>query len=174
MTCCRSPSPPSSSDYPKSGEAWYYLGLLLHTEGDLDAALPAHLKAVECGSGRFKINGLYNAACVHSLQERPGEALAFLERCAEAGSINARWTLRDDDLASIREQPRFRTAVARMWINEARVLMERNLDDRAIDALTEAQDLGFDDFASILADPDFQRLRTSKAFAELQENRSPG
>jgi transcriptional regulator GlxA family with amidase domain/protocatechuate 3,4-dioxygenase beta subunit len=157
---------------PTNAVAWYGLGSLLHERGDLKGALQAHLKAAEFGSGRIRIDGRYNAACVYALLGRSDEALSSLEQCARAGAGHAQWAMEDQDLAAIHNHPRFRIAVAEMWINNARALLKRKRHAPAIEALREAAWLGYSDFGSILVDPSFRPLHTDPAFRELQRRHS--
>jgi serine/threonine protein kinase/tetratricopeptide (TPR) repeat protein len=51
---------------------------------------------------------LYNIGCLHAVGGRPGLALDHLERAMELGMRNRDWLMTDPDLASIREDPRFK------------------------------------------------------------------
>jgi len=56
---------------------------------------------------------LYNLACFNALTERPDEALDWLEKAVEGGFYARGKITSDNDLASLRENPRFTAAVAR-------------------------------------------------------------
>lgn len=55
----------------------------------------------------------YNLACFQALQGKKDEALANLEKAVAAGFANAPHMLKDDDLASLREDPKFVALVAK-------------------------------------------------------------
>jgi serine/threonine protein kinase/tetratricopeptide (TPR) repeat protein len=55
---------------------------------------------------------LYNVACFHAVAGRPDIALDHLERSIEMGMRNRDWLMTDPDLASIREDPRFRALLS--------------------------------------------------------------
>lgn len=56
----------------------------------------------------------YNLACSLALVERPGEALDELERSVDLGYDDAAHLVADEDLASLRSEPRFRALVERL------------------------------------------------------------
>jgi serine/threonine protein kinase/Flp pilus assembly protein TadD len=55
---------------------------------------------------------LYNVACFHAVAGRPEIALDHLERSIEMGMRNRDWLMTDPDLASIRDDPRFRALLS--------------------------------------------------------------
>jgi tetratricopeptide (TPR) repeat protein len=154
-------------DHPEHGEAWYEIGHLYHLRGDLERALPAHLNAARFGKGRSKTSGLYNAACVHAMQGKADEALDLLEAAAEAGLRNANWALQDSDLAAVRDAPRFQQILARIWVNEAGGVAARGDRDGALERLEKAAALGYDAFASLADDPQFEPIRDTARFQAL-------
>ncbi|QDU67166.1 TPR end-of-group domain-containing protein [Engelhardtia mirabilis] len=56
----------------------------------------------------------YNLACSLALTGARDEALATLEHCLEIGYDDADFMLADDDLACLRDDPRFRNLVDRL------------------------------------------------------------
>lgn len=56
----------------------------------------------------------YNLACSLALMERPAEALDALEHSVALGYDDAAHLLADEDLVSLRTEPRFRALVARL------------------------------------------------------------
>lgn len=56
----------------------------------------------------------YSLAQIHAVRGESEEALRWLERGVEAGWVEAGITVRDPLLASIRDEPRYRTLVSRM------------------------------------------------------------
>jgi adenylate cyclase len=55
---------------------------------------------------------VYNLACFHSVAGRPEEAIDFVEKALDLGFLHKEWYLTDSDLANIRENPRFKQALA--------------------------------------------------------------
>ncbi|MFM7749844.1 MAG: TPR end-of-group domain-containing protein, partial [Opitutaceae bacterium] len=54
----------------------------------------------------------YNAACCEARRGRPGPALDYLERALKLGFSDAAHLKADEDLASLRKEPRFQRALA--------------------------------------------------------------
>jgi tetratricopeptide (TPR) repeat protein len=54
----------------------------------------------------------YNVACLYALDGKRQEALECLEECQRLGFSNMDWIQRDPDLASLRDEPRFRRLFA--------------------------------------------------------------
>lgn len=52
---------------------------------------------------------LYNVACNFATLGRTDEAIDFLEKAVEKGTINAEWAKNDEDLMKLRGNPRFET-----------------------------------------------------------------
>jgi len=55
---------------------------------------------------------IYNMACLKARTNRPTEALAYLERAANAGFTDFLHIERDEDLASLREMPQYKALIA--------------------------------------------------------------
>jgi serine/threonine protein kinase/Flp pilus assembly protein TadD len=55
---------------------------------------------------------VYNLACFHSVAGRVEEAIDFVEKALDLGFLHKEWYLTDSDLANVRENPRFRRALA--------------------------------------------------------------
>lgn len=56
----------------------------------------------------------YNLACSLALTDQPTHALDALEKCVALGYSDADWMESDDDLASLREDPRFVRLLAQL------------------------------------------------------------
>jgi putative intracellular protease/amidase len=97
---------------PSYGYAWYRLGLVLHTAGRLDEAIPAHRKAAE--SDDYRARGLYNLGCALALQGDTAGAVAALEEAFAAGFPNALALRNDTDLASLQGDPAFEVLVEKV------------------------------------------------------------
>lgn len=94
---------------PEDAAAWLGLGLALHLGGDLEAAAVAHERAAAFASQRPR--ALYNLACARALLGQTAPALDALERAVEAGFRDAGTLAGDQDLASLRGDPRFQALV---------------------------------------------------------------
>src|SRR5262245_30036255 len=95
---------------PNNAIAWHHLGYALHTLGRLDEALEAHLKAAEMR--QTKPIGLYNAGCVYALKKDKDKAFEFLMKAAGSGFGQTDQLDADEDLASLRDDPRWAKLVA--------------------------------------------------------------
>ena len=56
----------------------------------------------------------YNVACFYALEGQGDKALTSLESAVDHGSVSASWMQNDDDLASIRDNPRFDALIERL------------------------------------------------------------
>lgn len=56
----------------------------------------------------------YNLGCSYALLGRKDDAFRALSRAVEMGYADARWMDRDDDLDSLREDPRFKLLLKRI------------------------------------------------------------
>ena len=57
---------------------------------------------------------LYNVACVYSLADMPGEALACLDKAVQNGFGHREWLDNDTDLDRLRGDPRFKTLLQKL------------------------------------------------------------
>jgi len=94
---------------PKDGHAVMMQGYALHAAGRLDEALAVHERAAQFPEVRPV--ALYNAACVHALKGEADKAFATLDEAIKAGFGGADHMKKDDDLKSLRNDPRFDAAV---------------------------------------------------------------
>lgn len=97
---------------PDDGEAWHMLGYALHSEGRLDEALKAHLKATEFPA--VAAMATYNVACVHALKGHPDEAFTWLDKAIEKGFRRATFLEGDSDLDSLHDDPRWAKLLERV------------------------------------------------------------
>jgi beta-lactamase regulating signal transducer with metallopeptidase domain/Flp pilus assembly protein TadD len=96
--------------YPRSGRAWFNYGYAALHGGDHAAAADAFQRAVQLGH-RVGTSS-YNVACALALQEKKDEAFAWLDRAKNAGFDLEDYLDDDDDLDSLRRDPRFRALKA--------------------------------------------------------------
>ncbi|MBI1851035.1 MAG: DUF2911 domain-containing protein [Planctomycetes bacterium] len=97
---------------PEDGRNWVNLGFALHSAGKYDEALKAHLKAAEFDN--VKGNGCYNAACVYAIKNDKEKAFEYLKKAADAGFSDGQQFADDEDLKSLRDDPRFQKMVAEL------------------------------------------------------------
>jgi hypothetical protein len=90
---------------PEDSQAWFLLGLALHGSGQLERALEVHSKAATYPERRAV--ALYNLACAHALLGHVDEAFEALTDARAAGFTNVTQLTIDQDLASLRGDPRW-------------------------------------------------------------------
>lgn len=91
---------------PKSADPWYSIGKELLRAEDYDRS--AHAFRESAARSPKPGNSLYNTACALARKGDTGGALDFLAKAIESGFDDAGLIARDDDLDSIRGEPRFR------------------------------------------------------------------
>jgi tetratricopeptide (TPR) repeat protein len=82
-------------------------------------ALGDHARAKRWGHRAIEIAPddsvvLYNVACNLSTQGETDEALAYLERAVDNGSVSAAWMRNDEDLSNLRDDPGFAKLLQRV------------------------------------------------------------
>jgi transcriptional regulator GlxA family with amidase domain len=97
---------------PKDGYCWNRLAVALFYAGDAKGAVSAAKKAA--AFPEVRPSALVNLACMYARAGKRNEALGALEEAVAAG-FTAKWRLQgDDDLASVRDDPRFQKLLARL------------------------------------------------------------
>ena len=87
-------------------------------------SLPLYRQAWEQG---VRTEGMsYNAACAAALAGEKAEALTWLERAVDAGFAEAGHLKKDEDLASLREEPAFARIAEKAAANEAKLNAAQN------------------------------------------------
>jgi len=94
---------------PPDGRALYDVGRDLLKYADYDRAARAFVAAAQAGVREG--TSLYNAACARALADQRPEALDLLQRALDAGFDDPDHLREDDDLDSLRAEPRFRQIV---------------------------------------------------------------
>ncbi len=89
---------------PDDGTAWFNLGYCLHAAGRLEEAIEAHGKAA--GFDEYHGIALYNLGCAYALTDRPDAAIEALTGAQTAGFRLRGRVEGDDDLESLRGDPR--------------------------------------------------------------------
>jgi hypothetical protein len=92
--------------------AWHLLGMALHGEGEWKEALKAHLRSTSLPE--IAATGYYNAGCAAALLGRGDEAFTHLGRAVAAGFGAVGLIQKDDDLLSVRGDPRMAALVGAM------------------------------------------------------------
>jgi tetratricopeptide (TPR) repeat protein len=103
---------------PDNLEALAELGHLHTLLGDLERGLAIDRRLVRLVPG--EPTARYNLACSLALLGHREEALESLETAVELGYDDPDHLLGDEDLASLREEPRFRALVGRLTDGVAR------------------------------------------------------
>jgi tetratricopeptide (TPR) repeat protein len=104
---------------------WYELASARYRAGDYRAAIPAYEKAMALGAPMSGAAiSVYNIACCHALAGDKEAALGDLDRAIAMGFPSLQNPVHDPDLASLRDDPRFRKLlgladVSKMSRNEA-------------------------------------------------------
>ncbi|MGI9518664.1 MAG: protein kinase domain-containing protein [Pirellulaceae bacterium] len=97
---------------PDNAEVFANLGYALHMRGNLEEAIPWHLKAANTETQAAL--GNYNMGCVHSLRNEPDQAFDYLDKAIETG-LAKRLSLEelqgDPDLDNIRDDDRYQQVV---------------------------------------------------------------
>jgi Tetratricopeptide repeat/FG-GAP repeat len=91
--------------------AWNLLGTAFRGKGDFDKALEAYGKLLS--SPQFRSTGLYNSACIQALKQNKEEAFKLLKELRDSGSFDMSQVTSDDDLKSLRDDPRFGNLIPR-------------------------------------------------------------
>ncbi|MDX1390073.1 MAG: DJ-1/PfpI family protein, partial [Acidobacteriota bacterium] len=93
------------SEDPEDTEAWFALGIACYGSGRYDRGVEAYERAATDPDVRAR--ALYNAACCAALDGEADTAFGFLDRVVEAGYTDFAYMAGDDDLTSLRDDPRW-------------------------------------------------------------------
>jgi beta-lactamase regulating signal transducer with metallopeptidase domain/Flp pilus assembly protein TadD len=100
------------ADNPSSGRGWYNLGWALHFSERHDEAIGAFEKATAL---EFRpAAATYNVACANAMLGRTGAALDALEAAVESGTVSYGHLKGDDDLESLRSEPRYQALLEQL------------------------------------------------------------
>ncbi len=102
---------------PKFVEALAFLGNTFTRRGLHQKGLDLDLRLVRLRPESPR--AFYNLACSYALLGRPEDALGALERALEYGFDDAQHLARDDDLKSLRDDPRFAEIIVRVRAKRA-------------------------------------------------------
>jgi tetratricopeptide (TPR) repeat protein len=108
-----------------NGRAWFRLGVSRQSQAKYAEAIQAYLRAEEIGHNPLV---RYNLATAYAKQGQKDAALEWLGKAADAGFEGADSLASDPDLASIRDDPRFKALAARIAAPCAGVPEARQFD----------------------------------------------
>jgi hypothetical protein len=94
---------------PANGRAWFRLGMSFHSMGKYEKAAGAIERAAEIGKNPVV---MYNLACVYAKMNNKEKAFEWLDSALKAGFPQVGLLKTDADLASLREDARFKDVVA--------------------------------------------------------------
>ena len=100
------------SRHPVNVEALAVLGQVYTIRGEWEAGLEVDLRLVELVPQSS--TAYYNLACSYALLGRNQEAIDSLEQAVKLGYDDGDFMLQDEDLASLREEKRFRALLERI------------------------------------------------------------
>jgi hypothetical protein len=95
---------------PANNRAWYRLAYALHAAGKYNQAVDAYQKIAANNNPTV----LYNLACAYARLNNKDKAFEWLNRAVNAGFLQAAQLNSDADLASLREDSRFKDVQALM------------------------------------------------------------
>lgn len=93
-------------DNPNNGRGWFNLGYALHYSREHSRAIQAFEQSIQFGYR--KPTSLYNIACGHAMMGNRDAAFEWLEKSVDAGFDIEGYINGDDDLDSLRSDPRFK------------------------------------------------------------------
>ena len=97
--------PTNDEDNGESGSGWYDKASDLYNRGRYSRAAEAYEKAAETGYRRA--TALYNAGCSYALSDQTDKAITALRGAFDEGFDDPQQFAEDDDLNSLRADPRF-------------------------------------------------------------------
>jgi len=94
---------------PNNGPAWFRLGHSLHSMGKYQEAAKAYHRAIEINKNPV---AMYNLACAYARANDKEKAFEWLTRAMQAGFSQTQQVRIDEDLVSLRDDARFKEAIA--------------------------------------------------------------
>jgi transcriptional regulator GlxA family with amidase domain len=93
-------------------EAWLQLGRTLHGLKRYAESIPAHVEAAK--GEKQRATALYNLSCAYALTGEREKAIDAASKAVEAGFRTRYYYESDEDLASVRNDPRFQALLAKL------------------------------------------------------------
>ncbi|MFY9553169.1 MAG: tetratricopeptide repeat protein [Blastocatellia bacterium] len=91
---------------PANGRGWFNLGYALHYASEHQRAIHAFEQAIQFGYR--KPTSMYNIACANAMMGNRDAAFEWLQKSADAGFEIGNYINGDEDLNSLRSDPRFK------------------------------------------------------------------
>lgn len=95
---------------PANGRAWYRLGYALHALGKYDRSVEAFQKTLTINGNNS--HAMYNLACGYARLNQKDKAFEWLNKALNARFNQPAFVKTDEDLASLRDDARFREVAA--------------------------------------------------------------
>jgi tetratricopeptide (TPR) repeat protein len=92
-------------DYPLNGKAWFRLGFAQNSIGQFAKSSTSFEKAYTAGF--MPIISMYNAACGYARTGEKAKAMFWLQKIADSGYRDTSQLMKDADLDSLRNEPKF-------------------------------------------------------------------
>jgi tetratricopeptide (TPR) repeat protein len=145
---------------PTEGRSWSRLADARYRTDDYQGALAAGVRALELRDG-YPAETAYRLACCHARLGEPTPALTWLERSLQMGLRDLERARTDDDLASLRNDTRYRELVGQVdadgltreerWRYDLRFL-QREVKRRAYAPFRQVAEARFDAEVEALSD----------------------
>ncbi|HUQ50060.1 MAG TPA: tetratricopeptide repeat protein [Terriglobales bacterium] len=100
---------------PGNGRAWFQLGYVQNLSKDFEKSVVSFEKSY--AAGYLPHLSMYNTACGYARLGNKAKALFWLQKVADAGYSNANQFIQDEDLANVRQEPRFQQILAQVKKN---------------------------------------------------------
>ena len=92
-------------DQPLNGKAWFRLGFAQNALGEYAKSASSFEKSYTAGF--MPIISMYNTACGYARMGEKAKALFWLQKIADSGYRDTNQMLKDEDLNSLRSEPKF-------------------------------------------------------------------
>jgi tetratricopeptide (TPR) repeat protein len=99
---------------PQNAAAWSRLGAALHFMSKYERAAEAYKRSNEISANATT---MYNLACAYARLNDKGRALEWLDKAVQAGFSQPQTLSTDEDLASLRNEAKFKELVSRAQAN---------------------------------------------------------
>lgn len=136
----------NNDDDENDGASWYDRAHSYYQRGSYEKAGRAYDNAAKFGYNRA--TAYYNAGCSWALAKQPDPALKSLQASFDEGFDDLDMYASDEDLNSLREDPRFKTLLTKVQ-NTDEAAQERRAAGRDYDRLSTSKDVDEGDWNSV-------------------------